>query len=180
MRISDGESLAFNLAYEVRQIDCARAGCAGCDFAHREQTGEATLTVAGPAALVQEAAALVFPDLAKVLNPPTAEPEGYVVEFCNWCPTPAAPSLKFHPDGKAEHREPVSAYLSAEQLDVMHVGATVTAFGPNDREQRAGHRCRWIKTDGRRWRPAGGNFSYTGKWLANHRQPMLDTSSDTP
>ncbi len=27
------------------------------------------------------------------------------VKFCNWCPEPKHPSKKFHPDGKAHHRE---------------------------------------------------------------------------
>lgn len=27
------------------------------------------------------------------------------VEFCNWCPIPAFPDTRFHPDGGPEHRE---------------------------------------------------------------------------
>lgn len=38
-------------------------------------------------------------------DPGAATPATPKVEFCNWCPTPPFPDVRFHPDGGAEHRE---------------------------------------------------------------------------
>lgn len=45
------------------------------------ENGDATLTVAGPAPAIREAAAAVFPDLAAALNPPPP-PADHVCAAC--------------------------------------------------------------------------------------------------
>jgi hypothetical protein len=72
--MTDLGDLAFHVQYHLREISCAQLLHDPCQAVHREHTGEATLTLAGPAQLIREAAAAVFPDLAKVFNPPPAEP----------------------------------------------------------------------------------------------------------
>lgn len=75
--MTDLGDLAFHVQYHLREISCKEARCPKpwpCGAVHRQHTGEATLTLAGPVQLIREAAAAVFPDLAKVFNPPPAEP----------------------------------------------------------------------------------------------------------
>lgn len=73
--MADLADLAFHVQYHRRVISCHEAGHdpPECGWTHSVATGEATLTLAGPAQLIREAAALVFPHLATVFNPPPAE-----------------------------------------------------------------------------------------------------------
>lgn len=158
--MTDFGDLAFHVQYGLKEVACTEAGCElahESHVVHRVPTGEATLTLAGPAQLIREAAAAVFPDLAKVFDPPKV-----VVEHCGACPTPNAPSLRFHPDGDAYHREdgatpvhlshdwawrdPDHAWCRKCCSDVKHDDATTPVGAkpckPVDRERRSAfHFC---------------------------------------
>ena len=73
--MTDFGDLAFHLQYHFKEITCEEAGCEvdhEDHIVHRTNSGEATLTLAGPSHLIREAAAAVFPSLATVFNPPKA------------------------------------------------------------------------------------------------------------
>lgn len=186
--MTDLGDLAFHLEYHLREISCKETQCPRpwpCGAVHRTRTGEATLTLAGPDDLIRRAAAAVFPDLAKVFNPPKAvEPTGTcdacgtVIDFdgprCSDCVRGGWTPVPPQPDGRA---------LSVAELDAMPAGAIVVAGAFPD-TWRA-DRVRWIKLPTGRWgSPASGRIEIAGAagvstaWLANNRNPVLDTSSD--
>ncbi len=45
------------------------------------------------------------------------------VEYCSWCPVPAAPDRRFHPDGLPYHRElfglPVTVLSDRDKRDIL-------------------------------------------------------------
>lgn len=176
--MTDLGDLAFHVQYGLKEVTCAEAGC---DVVHRTHSGEATLTLAGPAQLIREAAALVFPGLAKVFNPPSAMID---CKTCGANVTPTKVGDDRCPDCIRERWEPLplegGKALSAGELDCLAPGMRVIAGAFPD-EQRL-NRILWVKLHSGRWETArqervDDNAGVSSIWLANNRHPMLDTSS---
>lgn len=196
-----GDLLAFHVQYGLKEIGCAEAGCDvehEEHIVHRTHSGEATLTLAGPAQLIREAAALVFPDLAKVFNPPPAEqpmaevhrshrlgaPGPFDSRRCERCGHVVVSANGTTPMGAAQCPIGVTAEdrkaLSATVLDAMLPGMAVIAGGFPDHLRN--EPVLWVKLHSGRWETArqeriDDNPGVSSTWLANNRHPMLDTSS---
>lgn len=176
-------SFAFNLSYGFREVDCATAQCyrPNCRAIHRRQSGDATLTISGPADDVQRVAAQVIPGWPEPSRRQTPRicaacgaelRDEWSATRCQDCIDNGWTPLDPPPSGR-------ESVLTVRELEALPVGGAVYAgaFGDAERDRRV----RWMKLLSGRWQivypeeqvKVDDSPGVSATWLANNRRPKL-------